>query len=165
MTHQRIKTNIKFYQGLDKVENRMYGFVTKVNGCWRGCRDTEAKKKIVFIDSKIINTIVPNMLYSCSLVPMRNDGGFIAKTATPIRFKATITTSCRGKSHQVKVRFGNKMLIYDPTSSEKRKRDIKAIADDLRTRLDLENGQMVAEDFINNACIVKRLYEQSKSHV
>ena len=57
------------------------------------------------------------------------------------------------------------MLIYDPTSTEKRKRDIKAIADNLRTRLDLEDGQIVAEDFINNACIVKRLYEQSKCHV
>lgn len=165
MTHQRIKTNIKFYKGLQNVEDQIYGFVTKVNGGWRGCRDTEEKKKIVFVDNKIVNDIVPNMLYSCSLIPMRNSGGFIAMSATPIRFKGVITTTCNKKAYQVKVKFGNKMIIYDPSSSQKRKRDIKSIANNLRNRFDLENAQMVAEDFINNACIIKRLYEQSLSDV
>ncbi len=45
---QRIKTNIKFYKGLDNVADKLYGFVAKSNGSWRGCRETESKKKIVF---------------------------------------------------------------------------------------------------------------------
>lgn len=42
---QRIKTNIKFYKGLENVADRLYGFVTKTNGSWKGCRETESKKK------------------------------------------------------------------------------------------------------------------------
>ncbi len=42
---QKIKTNIKFYKGLDNVADRLYGFVAKSNGSWRGCRETESKKK------------------------------------------------------------------------------------------------------------------------
>ncbi len=69
---QRIKTNIKFYKGLDNVADKLYGFVAKSNGSWRGCRETESKKKIVFVDTAIAKDIIPNTLYSCSLVPMRN---------------------------------------------------------------------------------------------
>lgn len=29
---QRIKTNIKFYKGLDNVADKLYGFVAKSNG-------------------------------------------------------------------------------------------------------------------------------------
>ena len=48
---QRIKTNIKFNKGLNGVESRIYGLVTKQNGSWRGCRETDdCKKKIVFVD-------------------------------------------------------------------------------------------------------------------
>ena len=48
---QKIKTNIKFYKGLDNVEDRLYGFVTKSNGSWRGCRDTKKKKEDSFYRS------------------------------------------------------------------------------------------------------------------
>lgn len=60
---QRIKTNIKFYKGLENVAYRLYGFVTKTNGSWKGCRETESKKKIVFVDPSIAKDIIPNMLY------------------------------------------------------------------------------------------------------
>ncbi len=162
---QRIKTNIKFYKGLDNVADKLYGFVAKSNGSWRGCRETESKKKIVFVDTAIAKDIIPNMLYSCSLLPMRNEGGFIAKSATLIKFPGTITTICRNSTFRIKITFGNKEYIYDPSSKEKRKSDIKAIADILRNRHDLENAMSVAEDFVDNACIIKRLYEQSQYHV
>lgn len=157
---QKIKTNIKFYKGLDNVEDRLYGFVTKSNGSWRGCRNTEKKKKIVFIDPSISQSIVPNTLYSCTLIPMRGDNGFIVKSASIIKFKGTITTSCNNKNYSVKIKFGNKLVVYKPDSKNERERNIQEIANFLRSRVDLENAQTVAEEFISTACIVKRLHDQ-----
>lgn len=162
---QKIKTNIKFYKGLNNVQDRLYGFVTKSNGSWRGCREDIVKKKIVFIDPTIAEEIIPNVLYSCTLIPMRNEEGFIVKSASIIKFKGMISTTCRKNVFLVTVKFGNKVIIYDPSSKERRKREIKSIADNLRSRVDLENAHGVAEDFINSACIVKRLYEQSRNNV
>lgn len=162
---QKIKTNIKFYQGLGDVADKLYGFVTKSNGSWKGCRVTEDKKKIVLVDVSIAKDIVPNMLYSCSLTEMLNGDGFIAKSASMVKFKATISTTYRNNSYLVRVRFGNKIIIYDPASKERRKRNIQSIADAIRQRLDLEDPSQVAEDFINDACMIKRLYEQGKANV
>lgn len=162
---QRIKTNIKFYKGLENVADRLYGFVTKTNGSWKGCRETESKKKIVFVDPSIAKDIIPNMLYSCTLMPMRSETGFIAKSATILRFLATIKTICRKNVFVVRITFGNKEIIYDPSSKEKRKNDIQVIAQLLRGRNDLENAIATAEDFIDNAFMVRRLYEQSQGNV
>lgn len=160
MSERTIKTNVKFYKGLDNIADRTYGFVTKVNGSWKGCRETEKKKKIVFVDAAIEDDIIPNALYKCLLVPMRGEKGFVAKTASLIQFSCTITTICRRNTFRVTAKFGNKIIIYDPSSHERRKRNIKYIADILRNRIDLENSLKVAEDFIDNACMVKRLYDQ-----
>lgn len=162
---QRIKTNIKFYKGLENVADRLYGFVTKTNGSWKGCRETESKKKIVFVDPSIAKDIIPNMLYSCTLMPMRSETGFITKSATILRFPATIKTICRKNVFVVRITFGNKEIIYDPSSKEKRKNDIQVIAQLLRGRNDLENAIATAEDFIDNAFMVRRLYEQSQGNV
>lgn len=161
----RIKTNIKFYKGLDNVADRIYGFVTKINGSWRGCRKEDSKKKIVFVDAAIAKDIIPNVLYSCSLIPMRNDEGFIVKTATIIKFEGMIHTTCRNDVFVVSVKFGNKLYIYDPASKESRKRDIKKIADTLRNRVDLVDAFNVAEEFINVACMVKHMYNQTHGDV
>lgn len=158
----RIKTNIKFYKNLDNVEGRFYGFVTKTGNSWRGCRDTEERKKIVFIDPSIAKDIVPNVLYHCSLIPMNNDKGFIVKAATLLKFEGNIITNYREDKNifTVSVKFGNKLIIYDPSSKEARKRNIQAIAENLRNRLDLQNANEIANEFVNNACIIKRLYQQ-----
>lgn len=160
-----IKTNIKFYKGLDGMTDKIYGFVTKVNGCWRGCRKEESKKKIVFVDEAIVKDIIPDTLYSCSLIPMQNNGGFIAKTANIVRFEAAIHTTCRKNSFIVSVKFGNKLYVYDPASKDKQKQNIKKIADALRSRVDLVNPSNTAEEFINQACMVKIMYEQSTGNV
>ncbi|MCM1142541.1 MAG: hypothetical protein NC453_28560 [Muribaculum sp.] len=159
-----IKTNIKFYKGLDNMEDRLYGFVTKSNGSWMGCRETEPKKKIVFVDSSISHGIVPNALYKCTLRKMKNKEGFIAVTASLVRFRSRLVSVRRKGVFMIRIEFGNKMLIYDPSSRERRRRDIQKIADNLRNRYDLENPGKVAEDFVNQACIVKQLYEQAHVH-
>lgn len=166
MTQQaKIKTNIKFKKGLDNMAGRIYGFVTKINGSWRGCREEDDKKKIVFVDEAIAKDIIPNALYSCSLIPMRNDQGFIAKTATLLKFEALMKTICRKGVFVVSVKFGNKLYVYDPSSDEPRKKDIQGIANILRNRVDLEDSFAVAEEFINAACMVKHMYEQTKDNV
>lgn len=157
----KIKTNIKFYKGLDNIADRIYGFVTKVNGSWRGCRKEDEKKKIVFVDASIAKDIIPNVLYSCSLIPMRNDEGFIVKSATVIKFEGLIRATCNKNVFVVSVKFGNKLYIYDPSSKEGRKNDIKAIADILRNRIDLVDAFNVAEEFVNAACMVKHMYNQT----
>lgn len=161
----KIKTNIKFYKGLDNVADRIYGFVTKTNGSWRGCRKEDCKKKIVFVDTALVKDIIPDVLYSCSLIPMRNDKGFIAKTATIVQFEGVICTTCRKDSYIVRVKFGNKLYIYDPSSKESRKRDIRRIADILRNRVDLVDAYNVAEEFVNAACMVKHIYNQTHKDV
>ncbi|MCM1296168.1 MAG: hypothetical protein NC311_11560 [Muribaculaceae bacterium] len=155
-----IKTIIKFYKGLDNMEDRLYGFVTKDNGSWKGCRETESKKKIVFVDAAFQDEIIPNALYKCTLVPMTTKEGFIAKTATLIRFPATMVTKCNGRTFSIEIKFGNKTLVYDPDSTDPRKRDIQGIAANIRGRNDMENPAEVAEEFISSACMVKRLYDQ-----
>lgn len=161
----RIKTNIKFYKGLDNVADRIYGFVTKINGSWRGCRIEDDKKKIVFVDTAIAKDIIPNVLYSCSLIPMRNDEGFIVKAATIIKFEGMVRTTCRDDVFVVSVKFGNKLYVYDPSSRESRKRNIKKIADILRNRVDLVDSVNVAEEFVNAACMVKHMYNQTHKDV
>lgn len=162
---QRIKTNIKFYKGLGGVESRIYGLVTKNNGSWRGCRETDdCKKKIVFVDPSISKDIIPNVLYSCSLMPMKKEEGFIAKSAQIVKFKAMIETKMSRRDYHVSVKFGNKEIIYNPGSKEKRFKNIKEIADGIRKRVDIMDAGQVAEDFLNSACIVKRMFEHRNVH-
>lgn len=159
---QRIKTNIKFNKGLNDNASRLYGFVTKINGSWRGCRETDDyKKKIVFVDWAIVNDIIPNVLYRCSLIPMNREGGFIAMSASMVRFKANVNTVSKRGNLFIRVKFGNKEIIYDPASMDRRKRDISGIANRLRSRNDLLNPNQVAEDFIDSACIIRNLYNQN----
>lgn len=158
---ERIKTNIKFQKGLNNSEERLYGFVTKVKGSWRGCRGTDTeKKKIVLLDVRLAEKVIPNVLYHCSLIPMRSDGGFVAVSATLIRFEAVIETVYQNNAFMVTVKFGGKTLIYDPSSTERRKTSIKQIAETIRKRVDLENPDQVAEDFINTACMLKQLQKR-----
>ena len=161
----KIKTNIKFSKGLDNREDRLYGFVTKIGGSWRGCRGEAERKKIVFVDTAIAKDVVPNVLYSCSLVPMRKEGGFIAKSATVVKFKGVIRTICRKDVFVVSVKFGNRIYSYNPSNDEEHKNNIQRIANALRNRIDLVDAYNVAEDFINAACMVKHMYNQSAGHV
>lgn len=160
-----IKVYIKFQKGLGNAEDRIYGFVTKVNGSWKGCYETEKKKKIVFVAQHIAQDIVPNVLYSCSLIPMREKHGFIAQSASVVKFRAVISTVCRKGTFMVNVKFGNKIFIYDPSSKEHRRNNIQAIAEKLKWRIDLENALCVAEEFVNAAFVVKRLYDQYGKNV
>lgn len=157
---QKIITNVKF----KKDENcQFYGFVTKNEfGSWRGCREeSDVKKKIVFADTAACGGLMPNVLYRAILTPMGNGkNGFIAKQMEIVKFKAKIETELHNKTFKVVVRFGNKILTYNPASSWERNRNIQGIARHLKGRIDLEDSLRISEEFLDCACLVLGLYKR-----
>lgn len=160
-----IKTIIKFNKKDDAHDDKLYGFVTKINGSWRGCRDTEKKKKVVLLDAWLIDKIVPNVPYKCTLSPMKYGKGFVAIFAKPLKFDEKISVIGRPGRNVVLVRWGCKTLTYNPASDKEYERDIQKIANNLRKRHDLNDPARAAEEFINEALLVKRLYDQYKEDV
>ena len=158
---QQIKTIIKFIRGNDGINNgKIFGFVTKKNGHWMGCRVDESKKKIVFVDPSISKSILENMPYNVTLIPMQSEQGFIAIAATQVLFDAKIITKMSKGVFKVMVKFGIKTIIYDPTSELERYNSIPNIAELIRHRTDLKNPMQVANDFVDSACIVRDLYKR-----
>lgn len=158
---QHIKTNIKFCKGLDNSDSRVYGFVTKVDGSWRGCYgDDNTKKKIVFVDTALEKSIVPGKLYRCVLTPMKSQQGFVAISAVLVGFPGVVRAMCGNGNFKVTVQFGNRLITYDPSSDDPRKNDIQVVARHLQQRIDLKNAYAVAENFVDNAVLIKRLYDQ-----
>lgn len=161
---QQIKTIIKFKREVEGINaGKIFGFVTKSNGHWKGCRDTDdCKKKIVFVDPSISKNIIDNMPYNVSLIPMRSGTGFIAMAASPVQFEAKIITKVKKNTFMVFVKFGMKTITYDPSSNQAKYNNINNIAENLRHRIDLLDAAGVAEDFVDAAFMTKSLYNRSK---
>ena len=158
---QKIKTIIKFQRGTEGInKGKIFGFVTKQNGHWRGCRSTdECKKKIVLIGPKVPKQLLMNTPYNVTLEPMFSENGFIAISATPIKFDGKIITKVNKGEFKVICKFGMKTIMYDPTSNNKKHTCINDIANIIRHRVDLP-PQQVAEDFVDSACLVKSMYNR-----
>lgn len=163
MAQQIIKTNIKF----QKNERDIFqGFVTKnEHGSWRGCRENSvASKKIVLLDPRQVQIVIKeNTLYQCTLIPMRSDCGFIVIQATPVLFQARTETIVRNGVYKVMVKFGNKIITYDPTSKSEKRNNIQGIADYLRKRDDLKYANAVAAEFLDCACMLKSIYDKQRN--
>lgn len=159
MAH-KIRTIIKFMRGAEGINGgKIFGFVTKEGGSWKGCRkDDSCKKKIVLVDPSVEPTICENMPYNTLIIPMASNQGFIAISAKPIKFTAKIVTEVRKGVFRVIVKFGMKTIEYNPSSPLPQYTNITKIAERIRMRKDLEDAMQVAEDFINSACIVRDLY-------
>lgn len=156
-----ITTNIKFQQEGTGTSTRLLGFVTKVNGSWRGCREDVELKKIVFPAPYLQSSIVPGALYRCGLANMDNNKGFIAVSAKIVQFEATISTIVNPDENKVVVKYGNRVVVYNPASSDERENNIQTIANKLRSRIDLANSCQVAEDFIDAAFMLRQQYNMS----
>lgn len=156
---QRIKTNIKFKQN---ERGAFYGFVTKnEKGSWRGCNeDSYVKKKIVFVDEHEANDIIVGALYQVTLIPMTSNKGFIALNAKLVQFEAKINTEVKDDIFRVSVQFGQKTIVYDPTSKNVKKNNIQSIANLLRSRIDLKSKDAVAEEFLDSACLLLSIYKR-----
>lgn len=157
---QQIKTIIKFTRGESGInKGKVFGFVTKQNGHWKGCRsDDECKKKIVFVDPSVSKSMLMNIPYKATLIPMHSEQGFIATSVSQIVFEGKIITKVKKGEFKVICKFGGKSIVYDPTSPSEKYNKINEIADVIRHRADLKNASQVAEDFIDSACIVRSFY-------
>lgn len=156
---QRIKTNIKFKKN---ERGAFYGFVTKnERGSWRGCNEnSDYRKQIVFVDKHETANIIAGALYQATLIPMTSKGGFIALNAKLVQFDAKINTEVKENTYRVTVQFGQKEIIYDPTSKNSKKNNIQAIANLLKSRIDLKSKDAVAEEFLDSACLLLSIYKR-----
>lgn len=156
----RVSTKLKFVKS-DEADT-FISFVSQnpVNNAICGVRDDSPyPKKIVIIDCRLKKDILVNTLYDCVLVPMgktRNEAtgkkhipGYIAISATPVQFKATISTNyIRGVKYNVEVAFGNKVVLFDPFKGKKESvKSLLACRAVLEKRCDVKDLLTVVKDF------------------
>lgn len=157
---EKIVTKLKFTKS-DK-NGALISFVSQnpVNNVVCGVRqDSPYPKKIVIIDREKANNILTNVLYDCTLIPMtpvlnektgeNHIPGYIAIEATPVQFKATVTTKyIRGIKYMVEVSFGNKIIRFDPFRGKRESvKSLPACRAILEKRCDVQNLLEVVEDF------------------
>ncbi len=157
---KRIKTLLKF-QKSEKDKVSLVSYVRKdKSGSWKGCRETDGnKKKVVLADKQIASTMLENVLYSVTLIPMKECMGFIAISAEPVKFAANINTIIDDNVYMVEVKFGNKTLVYDPTSNLENRRTISGIVNTILHRIDIKQPGQVSEDFREAAEIALAYYK------
>lgn len=156
---KRIKTYLKFQRSeRDKVS--FVSYVRKENGSWKGCHESDdCKKKIVLVDAGIAVTILDNVLYNTTLVPMKECMGFVAISAEPVKFQARIDTFIEDDKYAVEVRFGHKLIVYDPSSKQENRRSIDGIIQILSRRIDIKEPERVICDFKESAETVLAYYK------
>lgn len=157
---EKIATKLKFTKS-DK-NGALISFVSQnpVNNVVCGVRqDSPYPKKIVIIDREKANNILTNVLYDCTLIPMtpvlnektgeNHIPGYIAIEATPVQFKATVTTKyIRGIKYMVEVSFGNKIIRFDPFRGKRESvKSLPACRAILEKRCDVQNLLEVVEGF------------------
>lgn len=157
---EKIRTKLKFIKS--EKNGALISFVSQnpVNGVVCGVRqDSPYPKKIVIIDREMSSNILTNVLYDCVLIPMtqvqnKKTGenhipGYIAIEATPVQFKATVTTKyVRGSVYQVEVSFGNKVIRFDPFRGQKESvKSLPACLAVLEKRCDVKDLMSIVENF------------------
>ncbi len=157
---EKIHTKLKFIKS-DR-NGAIIGFISQnpVNNVFAGVRqDSPYPKKIVITDREMANTIMVNMLYDCTLIPMKpvvnektgeeHIPGYIAIEATPVQFKAKVATQyIRGVKYTVEVSFGNKTIRFDPFRGQKESvKSLAACRAVLEKRCDVRDLLDVLEDF------------------
>lgn len=156
---KRIKTYLKF-QRSERDKRYFVSYVRKENGSWKGCHESDAcKKKIVLADAKVAQTLLENVLYSVTLVPMKECMGFVAISAVPVKFSATVETFIDDDRYAVDVKFGHKLITYDPSSPLENRRSIENIVETLRRRIDIKHPEQVIADFKESAETVLAYYK------
>jgi len=159
----KIRTLVKFtYDGENK---RHIAFITKSKKSWIGCREGQKKKKKIVVPNKqLVNLIQDNVLYKAELIPMVSNNGFIAIDLEVAKFPATIETTIRPDRYKVEVKFGNKVIIYDPQKGRQESRKLlPKVMELLKSRIDIEDKESVIEEFYNAANMVLYYYIEYKN--
>lgn len=146
----RIKTKLKFKKS-DRTESWV-GFVS-VNtktGYIRGVReDADEPKKVCVVTHDLAPIIEPGVLYDVQMIPMRNkNAGYIVVAAKPHAFEAKIsTTVVKHAVYMVEIRFGNKVIIFDPKDGKKESiRTIDGVLKYLEHREDIKDIVQVLDN-------------------
>lgn len=176
---EKIRTKLKFIKS--EKNGALISFVSKnpVNNVVCGVRqDSPYPKKIVIIDREIANNILVNVLYDCALIPMtkvlnektgdkNHIPGYIAIEASPVQFKATVTTKyIRGIKYNVEVTFGNKVIRFDPFKGQKESvKSLPACRAILEKRYDVKDLMDVVEDFETAAINLMELMKQDMRQI
>lgn len=175
---EKITTKLKFTKS--EKNGALISFVSQnpVNNVVCGVRqDSPYPKKIVIIDREKANNILTNVLYDCTLIPMtpvlnektgeNHIPGYIAIEATPVQFKATVTTKyIRGIKYMVEVSFGNKTIRFDPFRGKKESvKSLAACRAILEKRYDVQNLLEVVEDFEMAAINIVELMKQDMRQI
>lgn len=167
---ERIYTKVKFTRS--ELTGEPVGFVmrNKTTGEIRGVRqDSQCLKKICVVDKSLKSQVLLNTLYNCTLVPMTNrESGYVVIDLQPVQFRAEISSRyIKGNMYLVEVKFGNKVVTFNPFSG--RKDSVRNLAECravLEKRVDIEDVTEVVKDFERSANIIVMLMEKDmyRSH-
>ena len=153
-----IDTNIKFERS-ERTGNPIIGFVSKVDGVWRGVRrNAPTPKLIVVVDRKIAPFVKEGMVYNCHLVPMISKKGFVAVQVALMQYEAAIESRISGGSFTVSVKFGNEAITYDRKSDDPLVNDIGIVTERIRGCQQIRNVESVINDFTDHVYDMQNLF-------
>ena len=123
-------------------------------------QDSEYPKKICILDKKLMCDVLLNVLYDSTLIPMAEKNGYVVIEVNPVQFKATIETTYVPKAvYVVEVKFGNKIIRFDPMDGRKDTiRTIDGCKSVLEKRVDIKDVTQVVEDFVDAATDIIRKF-------
>lgn len=161
-----IRTKIKFSES--KVDNAvLVGYVTKDDQNFiRGCRESDpVKKKVVIPDAVLAQGLLTNVLYECTLKPMKSGHGYIATDAVVCQFPAVVDTTVSDNRFKVEVRFGGKTVVYDPQFGvDDSRKTVEGTLEVLQGRVDIKDKDRVIDAFLKSANMVRSLYKDYRNH-
>ncbi len=164
----RTYTKLKFIRS--EISGAPVSFVSQNPKTGRICgvrQDSEYPKKICIVDKLLASQIIMNALYDCTLIPMDERNGYVVIAAEPVQFKATVTsTYIKGNIYLVEVKFGNKIIRFDPFNGKKESvKSMAACKSVLEKRIDVKDLIQVVEDFERAANNILRLLDRDKYHL
>jgi hypothetical protein len=138
----------------------LIAYVTKRNGCWYGVgKKAREPKQVVLVSPAIQDEVQYNTLYRVAMVPMVEKKGFVAIGVLEAAFVATvITTYVPNILYKVEVKWGNRIITFDPSS--KRNNSISKIGDTILDRKDIKWRGRVFADFTDAAEALLRNYRR-----
>lgn len=157
----RVRTYLKFIKS--EQTGAYIGFVSQNPKTGRICgvrQDSEHPKKICVLDKALTRDVLVNTLYDATLIPMAEKNGYIVVDIIPVQFKAAIETTYVPKAiYRVEVKFGNKVIRFDPLDGRKDTiRSLKKCKSVLEKRTDIQDVIQVVDDFMVAANDIKNRF-------
>lgn len=165
-----VKVCIKFYKSSET--GYLTGFVHHKGATrhrkavWVGCSMTEGlpkKRKVVLVGTQLRGTVLPNVLYHATIIPMTDKDGFVCTSAKPVQFPAKFEVAKVDGDYVLRVKFGMKTILYEPKSKNPMYNSIEDIATHIARRFDLKDAYEVSlafrkqavdlRDFVSNPLI------------